>query len=88
MLIVDCLVDCLESGWVIYLDDVVFYFYIGGIIGMLKLVLYSYFNEVVMVEIMGLNVDYGVDDVLFCGLLLFYVNGVMVIGLVFFYCGV
>ena len=40
-----------------------------------------------MAEIMGLNADYGVDDVLLCGLPLFHVNGVMVTGLAPFHRG-
>ncbi|MGV8684413.1 AMP-binding protein, partial [Pseudomonas aeruginosa] len=76
-LIADCPADRLESGRAIHPDDVASYFHTGGTTGTPKLAPHSHFNEVAMAEIMGLNADYGVDDVLLCGLPLFHVNGVM-----------
>ncbi len=86
-LIADCPADRLESGRAIHPDDVASYFHTGGTTGTPKLAPHSHFNEVAMAEIMGLNADYGVDDVLLCGLPLFHVNGVMVTGLAPFHRG-
>lgn len=82
--------DLLLILWCFEVDDILFYFCMGGIMGLLKIVICWYGNEVVNVWSVGqvVGVGMGLGKIVFCGLLLFYVNVVLVIGLVLFLCGV
>ncbi|MDX2305249.1 MAG: acyl-CoA synthetase [Microscillaceae bacterium] len=63
-------------------DDIASYFHTGGTTGTPKIARHSHFNEVFDAWSAGQNIGNSPDRVLFCGLPLFHVNGVIVTGLI------
>ena len=63
-------------------DDISSYFHTGGTTGTPKIAQHTHFNEVFDAWSAGQNIGTDANRVLFCGLPLFHVNGVIVTGLI------
>jgi fatty-acyl-CoA synthase len=77
----------LMSGRVIAADDIASYFHTGGTTGTPKLARHTHFNEVYDAWAAAQFIAMSPDKVLFCGLPLFHVNGVIVTGMLPFMHG-
>ena len=80
-------VDKLTSGRTIAPDDIASYFHTGGTTGTPKLAKHTHANEVYDAWAAAQMIGLSADKVLFCGLPLFHVNGVIVTGLAPFMVG-
>lgn len=81
-LVKDYPADRLVSGREIQSEDIASYFHTGGTTGMPKLALHTHANEVFDAWSASRNLVIGPGEVMFCGLPLFHVNGVLVTGLI------
>jgi fatty-acyl-CoA synthase len=79
--------ESLVSGRVIKGDDTASYFHTGGTTGTPKLAQHTHFNEVYDAWAAAQFIDMSPEKVLFCGLPLFHVNGVIVTGMLPFMHG-
>ncbi len=77
----------LVSTRIIQPDDIASYFHTGGTTGTPKLARHTHFNEVYDAWAAAQFIDMSPDKVLFCGLPLFHVNGVIVTGMLPFMHG-
>jgi fatty-acyl-CoA synthase len=77
----------LVSGRAIEPDDIASYFHTGGTTGTPKLARHTHFNEVYDAWAAAQFIDITAEKVLFCGLPLFHVNGVIVTGMLPFMHG-
>ncbi len=73
--------ESLISGRTIKADDIASYFHTGGTTGTPKLAKHTHFNEVYDAWAAAQFIDMSAAKVLFCGLPLFHVNGVIVTGM-------
>lgn len=79
--------ESLISGRKIKGQDIASYFHTGGTTGTPKLARHSHFNEVYDAWAAAQFIDISAEKVLFCGLPLFHVNGVIVTGMLPFMHG-
>jgi fatty-acyl-CoA synthase len=79
--------ESLISGRTIKGEDIASYFHTGGTTGTPKLAQHTHFNEVYDAWAAAQFIDMSPDKVLFCGLPLFHVNGVIVTGMLPFMHG-
>lgn len=79
--------ESLVSKRTINADDIASYFHTGGTTGTPKLARHTHFNEVYNAWAAAQFIDMSADKVLFCGLPLFHVNGVIVTGMLPFMYG-
>jgi len=75
-------IDGLESQRQIRPDDIASYFHTGGTTGMPKLAQHTHFSEVFDAWSAAETISLSADKIIFCGLPLFHVNGVIVTGLI------
>ncbi len=75
-------IDQLDSQRQIQPDDIAAYFHTGGTTGTPKLAKHTHFNEVFDAWSAAEAIAITADKVVFCGLPLFHVNGVIVTGLI------
>lgn len=68
-------------------DDIAAYFHTGGTTGIPKLACHTHFNEVVNAWSAAQGIEISPETVMFCGLPLFHVNGVIVTGMIPFIHG-
>ncbi len=74
--------DKLSFNRIIQPNDIASYFHTGGTTGTPKIARHTHFNEVFDAWSTGQNIGGNPDRVVFCGLPLFHVNGVLVTGLI------
>lgn len=79
--------DRLDSGRVFHRDDVCSLFHTGGTTGLPKLARHSHYNEIANARMTGLAIGMTSEDISFCGLPLFHVNGAFLTGLACFMTG-
>jgi fatty-acyl-CoA synthase len=72
----------LDSQRKIQPDDIAAFFHTGGTTGTPKLAQHTHFSEVFDAWSAAETISLGADKILFCGLPLFHVNGVIVTGLI------
>ncbi len=80
-------IDRLTSDRVIQPNDIASYFHTGGTTGTPKLAVHTHLNEVFDAWAAAQMISLTPDKVLFCGLPLFHVNGVIITGLAPFMVG-
>ncbi len=74
----------LDSGRLIRRDEVCSLFHTGGTTGTPKLARHSHYNEISSSVMTGLSMDLSSEDIGFCGLPMFHVNGPILTGLTCF----